>query len=60
MVEAVHQALKVGQVRPGELPRKAAWVEQQRIFLLRHSDAERLMNGLDHYLTSAPPELNAP
>ena len=52
--------LKVDQVRPGELPRKAAWLEQQRIFLLRHSDAERLMNGLDHYLTSAAPEPNAP
>ncbi|MFQ5807094.1 MAG: DUF4340 domain-containing protein, partial [Phycisphaerae bacterium] len=42
--------LKVDQVRRGELPRKAAWVEKQRIFLLRQAEAEKLMRGLDYYV----------
>ena len=44
--------LKVDQVRRGELPRKAAWVEQRRIFLLRPGDAETLLRGLDYYAKS--------
>ncbi len=42
--------LKCDQVERGELPRKAAWVEQKRIFLLRPADIERLMRGLDAYV----------
>jgi hypothetical protein len=48
--------LKVDQVRPGELPRKAAWVEQQRVFLLRPAEAEKLMRGLDYYVKKEAPE----
>lgn len=44
--------LKIDQLRRGELPRKAAWVEQQRVFLLREAEAEKLMRGLDHYVKS--------
>jgi hypothetical protein len=42
--------LKIDQVRAGELPRKAAWVERQRVFLLRAAEAEKLMRGLDYYV----------
>jgi len=45
--------LKIDQVRRGELPRKAAWVEQQRVFILRPAEAEKLMRGLDHYVKPA-------
>jgi hypothetical protein len=48
--------LKIGQVRPGELPRKAAWVEQRRVFLLRQAEAEKLMRGLDYYVKPEPAE----
>ncbi len=41
--------LRVAPVRPGELPRRAAWVEQQRIFLLTPGEAQKLMRGLDYY-----------
>lgn len=46
--------LKLDQVRPGELPRKAAWVEQQRVFLLQPTEAEKLMRGLDYYVKQEP------
>ncbi len=49
--------LKIDQVRAGELPRKAAWVEQQRVFLLRPAEAEKLMRGLDYY--AKPPDTDA-
>lgn len=42
--------LRIDQVAQGELPRKAAWVEQGRVFLLRQADIERLMRGLDAYV----------
>ena len=48
--------LKVDQVRAGELPRKAAWVEQRRVFLLRQAEAEKLMRGLDYYVKPEPAE----
>lgn len=48
--------LKVDQVRAGELPRKTAWVEQQRVFLLRPVEAEKLMRGLDNYVKPEPTE----
>lgn len=48
--------LKIDQVRAGELPRKAAWLEQQRVFLLRHAEAEKLMRGLDYYVKPEPAE----
>lgn len=41
--------LKIDQVRRGELPRKAVWVEAGHIFLLRQAEAEKLMRGLDYY-----------
>jgi hypothetical protein len=48
--------LKLDQLRPGEVPRKAGWVEQRRIFVLRIGEAERLMRGLDEYVKrDAPP-----
>lgn len=46
--------LKIDQVRRGELPRKAAWVEQRRVFLLRPAEAEKLMRGLDYYVKPEP------
>ncbi len=46
--------LKVGQVRRGELPRKAAWVEQRRVFLLTPGAAQNLMRGLDYYAVPDP------
>lgn len=48
--------LKVDQVRAGELPRKAAWIEEQRIFLLRQAEAEKLMRGLDFYVKPEVPD----
>jgi len=51
--------LHIDQVRSGELPRKAAWVEQRRIFLLRQAEAEKLMRGLDYYLQPAAPDAGA-
>lgn len=50
--------LKVDQVKRGELPRAAVWVEKARSFLLRQADAERLIRGLDAYIgtdETAPP-----
>jgi hypothetical protein len=52
--------LKVDQVRRGELPRKAAWVEQQRVFLLQPAEAEKLMRGLDYYVKSSETEAEEP
>lgn len=46
--------LKVAQVRRGELPRKAAWVEQRRVFLLTPGAAQKLMRGLDYYAVPDP------
>ncbi len=46
--------LKVAQVRRGELPRKAAWVEQRRVFLLTPGEAQSLMRGLDYYAVPDP------
>ena len=46
--------LRMNQVRSGELPRKAAWVEQRRVFLLRPAEAEKLMRGLDYYVKTEP------
>ena len=42
--------LKVDQVRRGELPRKAAWVEQRCIFLLQPAESEKLLRGLEAYV----------
>ncbi len=67
--QATTITLKCDQVERGELPRKAAWVEQKRIFLLRPADIERLMRGLDAYVMpeggepeddSAPPAEPSP
>jgi hypothetical protein len=49
--------LRLDQIKRGEVPRLAAWVEQKRVFLLRPGEAERIMRGLDEYLKKeAPPE----
>jgi hypothetical protein len=47
--------LKLAHARPGELPRKAAWVEQQRIFLLPPEQAQKLTRGLDYYVERDKP-----
>lgn len=47
--------LKLDQVRRGELPRKAAWVEMKRLFLLKEADVEKLLRGLDAYLGPEKP-----
>ena len=55
--------LKLTQLRPGELPRKAAWVERQRVFMLRQAEAEKLMRGLDYYIkpeTAQQPKQSEP
>jgi hypothetical protein len=49
------RTLKLDQVQKGEVPRLAGWVEQRRVFLLRPGDADRLMRGLDEYLTPDAP-----
>lgn len=38
----------------GELPRKAAIVEERRIFILRHADAENLLRSVDAYVELEP------
>lgn len=48
--------LKLDQVRRGELPRKAAWVERKRLFLLKEADVERLLRGLEAYVGPEKPE----
>lgn len=44
--------LKISQVKSGELPRKAMYVELGRGFLMRQADVEKLLRGLDVYLKS--------
>jgi hypothetical protein len=48
--------IKMAQPRPGELPRLAALVAEQRIFLMRPADCEKLLRGLDEYVKSDKPE----
>jgi len=50
--------LKIAQVKPGEPPRRAVWVEQGRSFLLHAADVEKFIRGLDYYLKPevAPPQ----
>lgn len=38
------------QRQAGELPRKAAVVEDRRIFIMRQADAENLLRGVDAYI----------
>ncbi len=52
--------LNLDQVQRGGLPRRAAWVEQQRVVLLRFSDAERLMQSVDAFIREAAPEEPSP
>jgi hypothetical protein len=44
----------------GELPRKGAWVEERRIFQLKHADSEKLLRGLDYYGAADEPESPTP
>ena len=44
------------QARPGELPRVAGFPGEQRIFLMRQADCEKLLRGLDEYVKSDKPE----
>jgi hypothetical protein len=52
--------LHLTQERPGELPRRAALVAEQRIFRMRQADCEKLLRGLDQYVKSGQPEKSAP
>lgn len=47
--------LKIDQMKRGELPRMAIWIEKQRAFLLRTADAEKIIRGLDWYLKEEAP-----
>ncbi len=47
--------LRIDQVKRGEAPRRALWVEKKRSFLLRPADVDRLIRGLDYYLQEDPP-----
>ena len=42
--------LKIAPAQPGADTRLAGWVEEKRIFILRQSDCESLLSGLEHYL----------
>ncbi len=42
--------LRIEQDKPGELPKRAVWLEQATAFRLREGEARRLMRGLDAYL----------
>ena len=42
--------LKLSRLQDDELPRKAVWVEQGRVFVLEHLDAEWLSRRLGDYL----------
>jgi hypothetical protein len=48
--------LKVDQAKRGELPRIALWVEQNRAFLMRVGDADKLIRGVDFYAKPDVPE----
>ncbi len=55
--------MKMTPDRPGELPRRAALVAEQRIFLMRQADCEKLLRGLDEYVkpdASAAPKPTSP
>lgn len=52
--------LALDQVTRGDLPRKAAWLEGGRIFLMRTGDVDRLMRGLDQYVAPENPALEPP
>lgn len=47
--------LRIDQVKRGETPRRALWVEKKRSFLLRPADIDRLIRGLEFYLQEDPP-----
>ena len=48
--------LKIDETRPADDSAcKAAWLEQQRIFLLPYAEVEKLLRGLDEYLPSETP-----
>jgi hypothetical protein len=48
-------ALGLAQEQPGELPRVAGLAGEQRICLLKRSDAQKLLRGLDEYVVSDKP-----
>ena len=47
--------LKLAHARAGELPRKAAWVERQRVFLLPPEQAQKLTRDLEYYVETDKP-----
>lgn len=49
----IHIAMQ--QQASGQLPRKAAIVDEKRIFVMRQSDAENLLRGLDAYVQPDKP-----
>ncbi len=48
-------ALHLAQEQPGELPRVAGLLSEQRICLLKRADAQKLLRGLDEYIVSDKP-----
>jgi len=60
LVSGQELVIHMTPARPGELPRRAALVADQRIFLMRQADCEKLLRGLDQYLESGQPGKPAP
>jgi hypothetical protein len=47
--------LHLAQEQPGELPRVAGLLSEQRLCLLKRADAQKLLRGLDEYVVSDKP-----
>ena len=67
LTDGQEYVLRLAQEQPGELPRVAGLVSVQRICLLKRTDAQKLLRGLDEYVVSdkpaapaAPPKLPPP
>ncbi|MBI5865493.1 MAG: DUF4340 domain-containing protein [Planctomycetes bacterium] len=48
--------IKVQPLQRGEAPRMASWMEKGCTFVLRSSDAEALIRGLDYYIQEEAPQ----
>ncbi len=51
--------VRMTQERPGQLPRRAALAADQRIFVMRQADIDKLMRGLDEYVKTGETETPA-
>lgn len=56
LADGSEEVLRMAQARPGELPLHAALVAEERVFLMRPADCEKLLRGLDEYVKSDKPE----